>query len=206
MLTGPRVRRWNTIFAMPLALWAALPAVQWCPVGWDHVCALDLLRCSAIPGASADCMRSATPKCVAVPDPENCSVAQSGGCGGMESCPFARGRATCTPPPAVSPSGLTSRDPGVACATPEPVARAHAAAPATSSRAYCLSGPNGGLALGAHHVQLERAPWVVAVLAVVAVEADPGLATPLGEWTEERPPPETPVALPPARAPPSPRG
>ena len=56
-----RTPRFAATWALPLALWTALPAIQWCPTGWDQVCAQMLLVCSAVPNASSQCSESECP-------------------------------------------------------------------------------------------------------------------------------------------------
>jgi hypothetical protein len=87
MRTGSQSRRLSVMWVLPLALWAALPAVRWCPPGWKQVCAAALLRCAAMqPPAACD---GAT---------EACPLAQAGksavphdACPPGSSCPMADG-------------------------------------------------------------------------------------------------------------------
>lgn len=97
MRTGLQSRRWLVVWALPVALWTAVPAVRWCPPGWKQACAAALLRCSAMrapgcPGAETGCPLAAA----RIP-------AQAGdGCPAASGCPMAR---------ATPASGQSRREP-----------------------------------------------------------------------------------------------
>ena len=61
MLMSSRSRRMFVVWALPLAVWAAVPPVRWCPLGWQQACATALLRCSA--AASPIACESAAGRC-----------------------------------------------------------------------------------------------------------------------------------------------
>ena len=210
MLTGRRVGRWITICAVPLGLWAALPAVQWCPVGWDRVSVQAMLRCTAIPGAAARCVTSVAARCAAPSTDGDGDRAVAGGCGGEDSCPFDRARAARDPAPVASghPACVDEQAcPMAACAaTPHPSSQEPPASHPRRGRAFCLNGPNGGRGVHGHAGGLYPPHVAPAVTAPVTGDLRADTSTPRGEWQDERPPPESPRSLPPARAPPALRG
>jgi len=98
MRNSSRSRRLFVMCALPLALWAALPAVRWCPPGWRQACAAALIRCSTmqVPAACdhpvAGCPLAATAR----------STAPHASCPTGSPCPVA---------PAAPPSTPSRRDP-----------------------------------------------------------------------------------------------
>ena len=85
MLSSSRSRKVLVICALPLALWAALPAVRWCPLGWTQACAVALLRCSAMQSPAA--CDPAGDRCP-VADAK-CAPATHEACAPGSECPFA---------------------------------------------------------------------------------------------------------------------
>jgi hypothetical protein len=85
MRTRLQSRQWLVMWALPVALWAAIPAIRWCPPGWQQACAAAILRCSAM-NAPAACPRAAN----------GCPLAAAGssamvndGCPEASRCPMA---------------------------------------------------------------------------------------------------------------------
>src|SRR5258705_7401522 len=133
MSTRNRLPRAVVTLALPLALWTALPAVQWCTLRWDQVRLECFARCERTTPAVAPCARAAG----------GCPLAAASGsapCGAAESCAahgHAAGIHATAPAQAACP--LSARwAPGLK----RPASPAH-------GRAYCLGAPNGGLALRA---------------------------------------------------------
>jgi hypothetical protein len=178
MLAGMRIGSQSRLFvmwALPLALWAALPAVRWCPPGWKQACAAALLRCSAI-HAPAAC-RGAV---------EGCPLATAG--------PSAAAHDAC---PAASACPMAPMAPASPRTAPSP----HE--PFPTGGAFCVGDPNGGAGLRAQAPRLRPVTSLLAILpdirsdlrAVTRLEPIPQLAS--------RPPPRARLRCPPARAPPS---
>ena len=162
---------------MPLALWAALPAVQWCPVAWQQACTPGGMECP--PPAHMPVACSMAPvDCPAMNPTIRCDGDDRGGCGTAAACPMAAQQ--------VHP---------VAGSTPAP-----------PHRVLCVRGPNGGVSLAAYSVQLEPGFVLVLPASPATVEVDLRLATRYSEAGDEWPPPGAPSRLPPARAPPLARG
>ena len=95
MRNRTRSRQLFVAWALPLALWAALPTVRGCPVGWQQACAAGLLRCSATQ-APAACTRSA----------EGCPLAHADSlpeandaCGSAAGCPLSHASSESPPSP-----------------------------------------------------------------------------------------------------------
>src|SRR5438105_3824439 len=113
MRTGSRPWRMVAILTIPLALWAALPVLQFCRFGWDEVrpeCLLGMLVTDSAPVSHANAA-PATP------------------CSARTGCPFAAG----------SEHSIPIAD--AECARVD--APAHSASQhAHGGRAYCLGGPN----------------------------------------------------------------
>jgi hypothetical protein len=171
---------------VPLALWAALPAIQVCALRWDQLSIEVLARCSVAAGLSSDSLPAATSPCAAAvlpargaaprSEPDPCREhARANGTG----CPYA-----------------ATRDP-----RPSPAASAHRAR--SSARAYCLSGLNGGLARYSPPPRLERVATVVAVIPGIEVTDRPVVRRlAFVRVVRARPPTEAWFRLPPSRAPP----
>jgi hypothetical protein len=121
--TLPPSRPLIVMWALPLALWAAVPAVRWCPLGWQDVCATALLRCSAA-YTPADC-EAAAGHCPLAREPR--AACSNEECPEAASCPlahassntaspqrdaFPNGRAYCLGDPNGG-AGLTSLSPHV---------------------------------------------------------------------------------------------
>ena len=49
MRVRTRNRRMLVLWTPMLALWAAVPAVLWCPPGWERACSAALARCAMTP-------------------------------------------------------------------------------------------------------------------------------------------------------------
>ena len=144
MFTRARMPRFAALWAMPLALWTALPAIQWCPAGWSQVCAQKMIACSAMPDAESKCSGGHCPLMADTPRHERTS----------------------------------------------------------SSRAYCLAGPNGGAAEFQRDVRL-HAPVLAAGVPVGASVAIPRATAWRTPALQSRPPPGVRQLLPPVRGPPS---
>jgi hypothetical protein len=172
------VRRWSRTAgqtAVPLAVWAALPAIQVCALRWDQLSLATLARCSVAAGLSSatPCTDGAPRASAAAPasEPDPCRehVAAQG-----TRCPFAE--------PGVSHARSRER---------------------SSGHAYCLEGLNGGLARHAPAPRLERFAVVVAVIPGIAEAGEPVVRrTAFAPATWARPPTRPWFRLPPSRAPP----
>jgi len=179
MRTGSQSRLFVT-WALPLALWAALPAVRWCPPGWKQACAAALMRCSAMQPPAA---------CRGVAD--GCPLASAGNADGNAAGTAAAARDAC---PTSSACPMAPAPPRAAPARGDPF---------PSGGAFCVGDPNGGAGLRAQAPRLRPVTSVLAVLpdlqldrrAVPQAEPVPQLSS--------RPPPRAWRRRPPARAPPS---
>jgi len=115
MKRSGRTSGWAGALALPLALWSAVPGVQWCPLGWAEVtpaCALACVSPAAIldVGSGGCCERS-------------CPTSQAPcATGDSDSCPIQAGPSAC---------GTETSD-----SVPDD--------PYPGGRAYCLGGPSGG--------------------------------------------------------------
>ena len=93
MRTGSQSRRLFVIWVLPLALWAALPAVRWCPPGWKQACAAALLRCTSMQVPAA-CNRSIDDCPLAAADK---AEAPHDACPAGAGCPTAKATPRTTP-------------------------------------------------------------------------------------------------------------
>jgi hypothetical protein len=164
------------MWALPLALWAALPAVRWCPPGWKQACAAALMRCSAMQPPAA--CRGVADGCPLASDAKaagNSAVAH-------DACPIGAACPMAPAPPRAAP----------ARGEPFPI-----------GGAFCVGDPNGGAGLRAEAPRVQPVTHLLAVLpdlqldrrAVPQAAAVPQLSS--------RPPPRAWRRRPPARAPPS---
>jgi len=174
MRRGGRTSRWASVLALPLALWSAVPGVQWCPLGWAEVRPECFASCTS-PAAILDvgtrgcCERSCTTL------PTSCAGDAS------DACPIQAGPFECGP--GAPESAPDDRYPG--------------------GRAYCLGGPSGGDGLAPGTLEAYDASGPAAVLPAEADVARPvPVACPV--VAEIAHPPPSPIgAVPRGRAPPS---
>ena len=80
-----RISRAAAMAALPFALWAAIPSIQWCPLRWDQLRLETFLRCTASGGApSAGCRTANADAC------ERASRSRTPtACVAHVACPFA---------------------------------------------------------------------------------------------------------------------
>ena len=174
MKRGGRTSRWATALALPLALWSAVPGVQWCPLGWAEVTPACVVACVS-PAAILDvgtrgCCERSCPT-----SQSSCAVDASDACP-IQAGPFACGSET-------SESAPDDRYPG--------------------GRAYCLGGPSGGHGLAPGTLEAPDASGPAAVLPDEPDVARPvGVACPVVAALAH-PPPSPIGAVPRGRAPPS---
>ena len=92
MRPGSRLRRLFVLGALPMALWAALPAVQWCPLDWQEACIAALLQCPSSEAQAACEAGGACPLIKADPPSTAGDI-----CGSPEACPMARAESSPRP-------------------------------------------------------------------------------------------------------------
>ena len=194
MRTGSRPWRMVAIFALPIALWAALPALQFCRLGVSqvrpecvfgtYVAQAALSHESALPAADV-----ATP-CSGASAPTSCSAASE------TSCPFA---ARCAPS-----SQAAGRDHPCTADCERVDARTHSSNHhAHHARAFCLGGPNGGTGVRPHSPQLRtHAPPPAIVTATLALASLPHQTRRVAPQLAVRPPPRLWITRAPIRGPP----
>jgi hypothetical protein len=171
---GGRTSRWASALALPLALWSAVPGVQWCPLGWAEVSPACYVACVS-PAAILDV---GTKRCC-----ERSCPASQGHCAAdaSDSCPVQAGPFACGPD--APDSAPADRYPG--------------------GRAYCLGGPSGGDGLAPGTLEAPDASGPGAALPAEAAVARPGSVACPVVAALTRPPPSPIGAVPRGRAPPS---
>jgi len=163
------------MWALPLALWAAVPAVRWCPLSWQEVCATALLRCSAA-STPAEC-EAAAAHCPLAREPHaDRAEGSDEPCSEAMDCPMAHATPHTSPP---------HREPN------------------SSHRAYCLGESNGGAGLTSFAPRVHPATPVVAVVPAPQPLARPSSLAQREPQLASRPPPRAWLTQPPARAPPA---
>jgi hypothetical protein len=187
MLTCSRSRRASVLWVLPVALWAAVPAVQWCPFGWSRACAAPFPRCPNVAAATATCGMPAAAACGA--DAGTCMAAWAG---------EPDGRAAANGEP-----DARAADPAPSCPLMTARLAREAGRGTRPVRAFCLGDPNGGAGMRTHAPAFghEMGPAVGAVVASLA--APPRLVTSPVPQRASRPPEHPWSRRPPARAPPS---
>ena len=173
MKLGARTSRWASALALPLAVWSAVPGVQWCPLGWTEVSPACYVACVS-PAAILDvgtrgcCERS-------------CPSSQTSCAGGaLDDCPIQAGPFACGP--GASDYAPDNRYPG--------------------GRAYCLGGPSGGNGLAPGTLEAPDASGPAAVLPAEAGVAHPARVMCPVVAALAHPPPSPIGAVPRGRAPP----
>ena len=80
-----RSSRWSSVLTLPLALWSAVPGVQWCPLGWAEVRPECFATCASpaqvvVAGSDGCCERAcdAVPERRATPCPDEAACATDG--------------------------------------------------------------------------------------------------------------------------------
>jgi len=174
MKRGVRTSWSATALALPLALWSAVPGVQWCPLGWAEVTPACVVACVS-PAAILDvgtrgcCERS-------------CPTSQgSRAVDASDACPIQAGPFACGP--GASETAPDDRYPG--------------------GRAYCLGGPSGGDGLAPGILEAPDASVPAAVLPPEADVACPVTVACPVVAALVHPPPSPIGAVPRGRAPPS---
>jgi hypothetical protein len=183
------------VLGLPLALWAAIPAVQWCAAGTDLANAACFVGSGATAEAAVVLQTSAPARAAARVAPRRVHAAAShASCAGGANCPYA----SCTN---ATPARPMARD-----ALPAAVAHPRTAKPETAprrARTFCLTDPNGGVGVRPHPPQLRTHT----VLPAIAVSGDACAASfDEGERVapdrEARPPTHRAEQHPPVRGPP----
>jgi hypothetical protein len=174
MRNGRRISRGATFSALPIALWATIPAITWCPVGWDQVRPECFIEQVATARASAPHAMSC----------EGASALRTLECPGS-ACLGGDGALAAT------------------CPLSTPCADESPASP-DGPRAYCLSEPNGGSGLRSIAPDLPPNALQPALVGAQLVPEPPLCAyARLAVEPEARPPTHAWALLPPARAPPA---
>jgi hypothetical protein len=186
MRTGSRPLRMVAILAAPLALWAALPALQFCHFGWDQLQPECVLAMSIDVAPAPNATEST---CDTHPNGDTSEPAGTP-CSASTGCPFAPENQRST---AVS---LTH------CARVDEDARASSPAP-HRGRAYCLGGPNGGTGVRPRPPRLIVGPAPPSILiASTAIANPPREIRRIAPQLAVRPPPRIWITRPPVRGPP----
>jgi hypothetical protein len=174
------------ILAAPLALWAALPALQFCHFDWDQVRLECFVAMSAVDmGGMANAKitdhtgHRAHPVAPATESP----AAQ---CGGESGCPYAAARH----PDPIAYGSCSRVD------APTGNSRSH-------HRAYCLGGPNGGAGVRPHAPRLiVQGPPPLVLAVSTALANPPRQIRRVTPQLAVRPPPRFWIRRPPVRGPP----
>lgn len=182
MLTVSLSRRLFVRCALPLALWAAVPEVRWCP--------LDLQACAAAFAGTA-----ATPVLPAAACAEAAREATRA-CDETAGCPAARTTAR------------SASDESCANAAGCPLARAVASTPVAPrsqpfGRMFCVGDPNGGAGTLASAVYVPAPLDAFVLTPELELSAPAVLLARVVPQLAGRPPPEPWLRRPPARAPPA---
>ena len=162
-----------------------MPAVLWCPSGWQSVCAAALIRCETTCSANG-------------PGNDSCPMARNEAPGSArEECDAATGCRLAQA--ARDDCGASSARP-MAHATPAPTPH-RAACP--RGHDFCFGDPAGGNGVPTSAPQVHAAPDVVAIVSIVETNFRAIAVASLTPPVQSRPPPRTWSRRPPARAPPS---
>ena len=182
-----RVRQSNLrVAAVVLTLWAALPALRWCPMGGTGAWPGCLYGAGfARPQAAPACVAPANASPGSEPARDRCA-SQADACrrgaaaSRADACPLAD---RCAPPAPTRPDAATA---------------AHA-------RALCLGESNGGPAVRAlgPRLRVEPAPSAVAFGGVAFLAPPPRAFARLAPQLAARPPTAPRALLPPVRGPPA---
>jgi hypothetical protein len=167
-----RLRACSHALLLVAAFAAAVPAVRWCPRTWDEIAPEQFLRCAAV--SSVGHPGCALTYAGAVP-------ASAPACAHGDRCTAA---ATCS-----------------ACPLGEHAAPAPRPAAPHRGRAYLLGDAAAMRALRYEAPRLAPAAPAIVVLAA-SLPAPPAARARVADLACTRPPPDTPHAPPPARAPP----
>ena len=95
-----RSSRWPSALILPVALWSAVPGVQWCPLGWAEVPPECFVACvspaTILNVGSPGCCEESCGAVASCPPRETCGAEESGPLEGTNpDAPYPGGRAFC---------------------------------------------------------------------------------------------------------------